>query len=116
MLRNISSTYARSQKPKLQNYRSQLLNNVIDQTIKDLDMDNLLNKLTYLTTKINFLNKNNNLYTDKRICSICVTDEIDTVIKECGHTFCNTCTKGQTRCPKCRQESITTTKIYYEAE
>lgn len=40
------------------------------------------------------------------LCSICLTDGVDTVCTPCGHTFCKGCAKvfnrGQALCPACR--------------
>lgn len=41
----------------------------------------------------------------KNICSICTENEINTVIVNCGHTFCNDCSsrvKDMPECPICR--------------
>lgn len=86
----------------------------IDATITDLNLPTTIETLTHLAYKINTLTSSNPQHRSKHICTVCVIDEIDTVIRECGHTFCNTCLKTQTRCPKCRKEPITKSKIYIE--
>lgn len=92
----------------------ELTSKVIDTTITELDLPTIIETLTHLSHKINFLTSTNPQHRPKHICTVCITDEIDTVIHECGHTFCGTCLKTQTKCPKCRKEPITKGKIYME--
>ena len=100
--------------PDEEGYAETLTSNVIDAKIEELQLEKLITDLNYMARKINYLNTHNNVYRSKKVCAVCMMDEIDTVIRECGHTFCGTCLETQSKCPKCRQKPITLSKVYYE--
>jgi len=51
------------------------------------------------------------------ICSICVTNRINTCLNPCGHTFCLNCiNKMNNKCGMCRNNIISKIKIFLEYE
>jgi hypothetical protein len=47
-------------------------------------------------------------------CPICLTNQVDTIILECGHTICNTCsTRLKNHCFVCRKDVVRTQQIFF---
>jgi hypothetical protein len=50
---------------------------------------------------------------EKELCIICMKEEIDTVLLECGHSsICSTCSSSLSVCPICRATIVRVVKIF----
>ncbi len=50
---------------------------------------------------------------EKELCIICMKEEIDTVLLECGHSsICSTCSSSLSVCPICRANIVRVVKIF----
>ena len=50
------------------------------------------------------------------LCTICLTNQVDCYINDCGHTLCNKCYQEKDRfvgCHICRKPIISVNKLYY---
>lgn len=49
---------------------------------------------------------------NKFLCSVCMRDDIDSVINPCGHAICGGCVSRLSNCPYCRTDISCVIKIY----
>jgi hypothetical protein len=52
------------------------------------------------------------IMTDKKNCCICMTNNNDTVL-DCGHMYCNDCSKKIKKCSLCNASITNRIKVYY---
>lgn len=50
---------------------------------------------------------------EQKLCSVCLSNQIDTVLVVCGHSFCSQCvTRFRKTCPHCRKSFVRSVKIF----
>jgi hypothetical protein len=94
---------------------------IIRQKIMELEgeIENISRKLislrSLILTGVNEIIKPEN--TEKKMCSVCFDNEINTALVPCGHTFCKGCSEidrsRYAKCPQCRQQINARIKIYF---
>lgn len=88
-------------------------NNTLDTIALDIEGNN--NTLDTIASDIegnNSSRQDNTRFINE--CSICYENEINTVLDECGHGFCSSCTNNLVNklCPNCRKEFKRTIRIF----
>jgi hypothetical protein len=71
------------------------------------------NKLTTFNRLILKCIKTDDKKNYKNICTICITNRIDTCLNTCGHTFCSECiSRMGTKCGMCRNHITSKIKLF----